>query len=157
MQVNYEVYVPRETSVVCKAEFADTDISGITGTVSVDSLLGAVTLRNIEGAVTMRARGEYPIIASGLAQGGVFTMRGSLAQFSDVGGDLHVSNSDGSIELGNCGRRLPGTSSATTAPSTSTCPRDTRWTSRRWSCSAARCRPRSFSPNFPSIITSAAS
>ncbi len=99
MQVNYEINVPRETSVVCKAEFADVEVAGVGGAVSIDSLLGAVTLDRLESPVTLRARGEYPVTATGLAQGGVFIMRGALAKFEDIGGDLRIDNSDGIVEL----------------------------------------------------------
>ena len=99
MQVNYEVYLPSDTSVVCDNRFADTEVSGIAGAVAVDTLLGGLKLERIGGAVTVRTRGEFPVIASGLAEGGSFIMRGAAAQFSDVGGELSIDNNDGSVEL----------------------------------------------------------
>lgn len=99
MKVNYDVYLPRDTNVVCNNRFGDTEVVGIAGEVSVDSLLGGVKLERIGGMVTVRTRGEFPVTASGLASGGSFFMRGATAQFSDIGGQLFVDNNDGSVEL----------------------------------------------------------
>jgi hypothetical protein len=99
MKVNYDVYVPRDANVVCKNDFGDTEVRGIGGTVSIDALGGMVILERIEGAVTVRARGEYPLRATGLLEGGRFVTRGATAQFTDIGGALDVSSIDGMIEL----------------------------------------------------------
>lgn len=99
MKVNYDVYLPRDTSVVCDNRFGDTEVSGIAGTVSVDSLLGGVKLERIGGEVTVRARGAFPVTASGLVAGGSFFMQRAAAQFTDVGGELYIDNNDGAVEL----------------------------------------------------------
>lgn len=99
MKVDYDLFLPRDTSVVCRNRFADTEVSGITGTVSVDSLFGALKFDRIGGPVTVRTRGQYPVSVSNLSQGGTFIMRGAQAQFTDVGGDLYIANNDGVVEL----------------------------------------------------------
>lgn len=101
--VNYSVVVPPNTEVTVENFFGDSSILGVTGSVNLDSRFGVVLLRDLGGFVRARARGEFPLTAHGLRQGGVFILRGTRAAFSQVSGTLDVSNHLGSIEVRSLG------------------------------------------------------
>ncbi|MCC6794370.1 MAG: DUF4097 family beta strand repeat protein [Candidatus Hydrogenedentes bacterium] len=103
IKLDYEISVPAGASVVCKNEWGDTEISGVTGTVEIDSRFGAIDLRNIGGAVRARAWGEFPLRASQLRQGGTFELQGTQSEFANVSGALKISNFMGSVAV----RELP--------------------------------------------------
>lgn len=100
-EVNMVVTVPQTASVVCSNSLGDTIVSGIGGTVAVDSRFGRVDLRNINGSVRARVwgGGEFAVQARGLRQGGVFELRRAAAEFSNVAGVLRVSSFQGVVIL----------------------------------------------------------
>jgi DUF4097 and DUF4098 domain-containing protein YvlB len=103
LKLDYEILVPAGASVTCKNDWGDTDISGVTGTVEIDSKFGALDLRDIGGAVHARAWGEFPLRANQLRQGGTFELQGTQSEFANVSGALKVSNFMGSVSV----RELP--------------------------------------------------
>ena len=103
IKLDYEITVPAGAQVSCKNDWGDTDISGTTGAVEIDSRFGAVELRNIGGPVRARAWGEFPLRAYQLAQGGTFEMQGTQSEFANVSGALKVSNFMGGVVV----RELP--------------------------------------------------
>lgn len=106
VKLDYEITVPAGASVMCRNDWGDTDISGVTGAVNVDSQFGFVELRNIGGAVRARAWGEFPLRAYQLRQGGTFELQGTQSEFAGVAGALKVSNFMGSVVV----RELPAES-----------------------------------------------
>jgi hypothetical protein len=98
-EVNYILTVPANASILCTNTFGDTVIHGVTGTVGVDSQFGVVDLRNLAGSVSVRAKGDYPLHATGLREGGAFELRESQAEFLNVSGALKVNNFMGSVTL----------------------------------------------------------
>src|SRR5690606_2218339 len=99
MEVNYDITVPSGTSLVSDNFFGDTTVRGLSGLVAVESQYGIVDLSNLTGEVKARAHGEFPLRATGLAQGGVFDLHSAHAEFSNIGGRLRVSNFRGSVRL----------------------------------------------------------
>ena len=103
IKLDYEITVPAGASITCKNEWGDTEISGVAGTVEIDSRFGALDLRNIGGGVRARAWGEFPLRAYGLRQGGAFELQGTQSEFAGVSGALKISNFMGSVAV----RELP--------------------------------------------------
>ncbi|NUM56380.1 MAG: DUF4097 family beta strand repeat protein [Candidatus Hydrogenedentes bacterium] len=103
IKLDYEITVPAGASVMCKNEWGDTEIDGVTGAVDIDSQFGAVDLRNIGGAVRARAWGEFPLRAYQLRQGGAFELQGTQSEFAGVSGALKISNFMGNVMV----RELP--------------------------------------------------
>lgn len=101
MQVSYTLTVPRDAQVVCENTFGDTLVRGVGGRLAVEARYGVVDLREISGAAHVRARGEFPLQAYGLRQGGTFELHNTHAEFSDIDGSLRVSNFMGAVELRN--------------------------------------------------------
>ncbi len=99
MEVNYQIFVPRDAAVVCQNTWGDTSVAHMRGPVTIDSRHGAVSLHGIGGPVRVEARGEFPVEASALEAGGVFELTRSEARFSNTDGPLRVSNSMGSVIL----------------------------------------------------------
>ena len=98
-EVNYEILVPKDAGVTAHNDFGDIHIAGAGGAVVVDVRYGAVELNDIAGRADVRARGEFPVEARNLRQGGVFDMHGARAVFRNVAGPLKAANFRGSIEL----------------------------------------------------------
>lgn len=99
IEVNYDVMIPRDASLVSRNDFGDTTVSGIGGSLAIDARFGAVDLHDIGGPVTVRARGEFAVIVQGLRQGGTFELYGARANFRNIAGALKVSNFRGAMEL----------------------------------------------------------
>jgi hypothetical protein len=99
MEVNYDITVPSGASLVSDNFFGDTTVRGLSGLVAVESQYGIVDLSNLGGEVKARAHGEFPLRATGLAQGGVFDLHSAHAEFSNIGGRLRVHNFRGSVRL----------------------------------------------------------
>ncbi len=98
-EADLHITIPANVQLACSNNFGDTCIQDIRGPVSVDSRFGKVQLTNITGAVTVRARGEYPLEASRLQQGGSFYLIGTRAAFSAIGGAVHINSFLGSVSL----------------------------------------------------------
>jgi len=98
-QVDYEILVPKDAGVTVRNDFGDTRLTGIGGALAVDVRYGAVELHDLAGTVDVRARGEFPIDARNLKQGGLFDLHGSRATFHNVAGTLKAANFRGSAEL----------------------------------------------------------
>src|SRR5262249_19107597 len=103
IKLDYEISVPAGASVTCKNDWGDTDITGVTGSVDIDSRFGAIELRSIGGAVRARAWGEFPLRANQLRQGGTFELQGTQSEFANVSGALKISNFMGGVVV----RELP--------------------------------------------------
>ncbi len=101
--VDYLIHVPRGATVFAENAFGDTLIEGLEGRATIDSRYGMVKLLNLSAPVRVRSRGEFPVIADGLAQGGTFLLRQSQAYFSKISGKLAVTNYLGSVELRSTG------------------------------------------------------
>lgn len=99
MQVNLYITVPRGSDLTLDNFFGDTFVRGLNGPVAVESQYGIVDLGDLGGRVMARVRGEFPLRAHGLKQGGLFQLHGSLAEFSNFGGSLQVNNFGGSVQL----------------------------------------------------------
>jgi hypothetical protein len=99
IEVHYEIVLPRDASLTCRNNFGDTYVTGVGGSLGIDASFGAVDVRDITGAVNVRARGEFPLVAQGLRQGGVFELHSVNAVFRDVAGDLKVRDFWGSVEI----------------------------------------------------------
>ena len=99
IEVNYVVTIPRNVGITVRNDFGDTLLTGIGGAVAVDSRYGAVSLRNCLGSVHVRSRGEFPVQAQGLRQGGTFDLHYARAEFADIAGLLQIKNFWGSVAL----------------------------------------------------------
>lgn len=97
--VNYRVTLPKDASLVADNFFGDVFVSGAGGLVGVEAQYGAVEIRQAGGAVRVRTQGEFPVVADGLAQGGVFQMDGARAELSNVAGELRVASFRGSLRI----------------------------------------------------------
>jgi len=106
MGVDYEITIPRDAHLMTRNDFGDTLVSGVGGTLALDTRYGMVNLENISGPVDARARGEFPLYAHNLLQGGKFQLYGSRAEFSAVSGTLHVTNSWGTVSVRELGPEL---------------------------------------------------
>jgi hypothetical protein len=98
-RVDYVVTVPRGARLISDNFFGDTYIQGVQGLVAVESQYGLLDLYNLGGGVKVRAYGGFPLRAHQLKEGGTFFLRGTQAQFSEVAGELLVSNFRGPIEV----------------------------------------------------------
>lgn len=96
MQVNLYITVPQGANVAVDNFFGDTYVRGVGGFVALESQYGLVDLGGIGGEVKARVRGEFPLRAQGLKQGGQFQLHGSQAEFSDIAGALQVNSFGGS-------------------------------------------------------------
>ncbi|HUW62212.1 MAG TPA: DUF4097 family beta strand repeat-containing protein [Candidatus Bathyarchaeia archaeon] len=103
IEVNYVVTIPRNVGITVRNDFGDTLLTGIGGAVAVDSRYGAVSLRNCSGSVHVRSRGEFPVQAQGLRQGGTFDLHYARAEFADIAGVLQIKNFWGSVALRGLG------------------------------------------------------
>jgi len=99
MQVNLYITVPRGANLVLDNFFGDTYVRGVGGDVALESQFGVVDLTGVEGAVRARVRGEFPLRAQGLKQGGQFQLNLTQAVFSDFGGALQVNSFGGSTQF----------------------------------------------------------
>ena len=98
-EVNYVIRVPRTANIVTANTFGDTIVTGVTGSVTVDSRFGHVDLADLGGFVQVRAQGDYPLAATGLRRGGEFELHGTRAEFGDISGPLTVNATLGDIAL----------------------------------------------------------
>lgn len=99
MQVNLYVTVPRGANLVLDNFFGDTYVRDAGGDVALESQFGVVDLNGVEGAVKARVRGEFPLHAQGLKQGGHFQLNLTQAIFSDFGGALQVNSFGGRTQF----------------------------------------------------------
>lgn len=97
VSVNYTLKVPKGANVISDNFFGDTYVKGINGMVAVEAQYGQVELSDIGGPVKGRIRGEFPLKAVRLNQGGVFQIHGAQADFSQVSGELRVNNLWGNV------------------------------------------------------------
>lgn len=98
-RVDYVVTVPRGARVITDNFFGDTYIQDVLGPVAVESQYGLLDLYNLGGQVKARAFGGFPLRAHQLHDGGTFLLRGTVAQFSEVTGELLISNFRGPVEV----------------------------------------------------------
>ena len=98
-EVNYEIKLPRGNSVICDNFFGDTIVEGVGGNLTLNAKYGVVDLQNITGPVRVNALGEMPLLASGLREGGIFTLSRTQAEFKNVAKTLHVQNFMGAVEV----------------------------------------------------------
>ena len=98
-EVNYVVRVPRSANVVVANTFGDTIVTGVAGSVAVDSRFGHIDLSDIGGPVRVRAQGDYPLAVTGLRRGGEFELHGTRAEFSDISGAVSISATLSDIAL----------------------------------------------------------
>lgn len=98
-EVNYIVRVPRGVHVMTTNTFGDTIVTGVTGTLVIDSRFGHVDLADIGGTVQARAQGDYPLVATRLRRGGEFELHATRAEFSEIAGNLSVNATLGDISL----------------------------------------------------------
>lgn len=96
-----EISVPADTTLTVTNSFGDVFVRGLKGDVAVDARFGIVDIRDMDGKVRVRARGQFPLVAEQLRQGGVFILRSTEATFNKVYGRLHVDNYLGSVTLRN--------------------------------------------------------
>ncbi len=115
---HYTLKVPATVAIRCQNSFGDTSISGIGGSVVLDSRFGVVDLRDIGGKVQARAWGEFDLRAQGLRDGGTFDLQSSNAVFTNCAGNLQVNSFLGSVSVSNLQAdaqvRLKGESGALT-------------------------------------------
>ncbi len=98
-QVDFVLIVPREASLSVRNFFGDTSIEGVRGAVTVDAHFGAVTLLDLAAPAKVASRGEFPVKATRLRQGGVFDLRGAPAEFVETDGELRVYSFRGDVIL----------------------------------------------------------
>jgi len=98
-EVNYVLRVPHSANVISANTFGDTIVTGVGGSLTVDSRFGHVDLANIGGFAQVRAQGDYPLAATGLRRGGEFELHGTRAEFSEVAGSLTISAALSDISL----------------------------------------------------------
>ena len=99
--VELRVTVPREIAVTIENRFGDCFVKDLANDLTVDVRYGLVELSNLDGTVRVRAKGDFPLKATGLHRGGTFFLRSTQASFFDVGGRLTVNNYLGSVTLGD--------------------------------------------------------
>ncbi|MBI4558997.1 MAG: DUF4097 family beta strand repeat protein [Candidatus Hydrogenedentes bacterium] len=99
IEVNYHVTIPKDAAVTCRNYLGDTVVSGTGGALAIDSEFGAVDVRDISGRATVRIRGDFPLQAHNLKQGGTFKLHRTQAAFVEIAGPLVVENYMGTVEL----------------------------------------------------------
>jgi hypothetical protein len=99
VNVTLTLKVPRSAGLITDNFWGDTYIQGAEGYVAVESQYGAVDFVDLKGPVTVRARGEFPLRAVGLHQGGSFFLHGTDAEFVNVAGTLQVNAFRGAVRL----------------------------------------------------------
>lgn len=99
IEVHYEMVLPRDAGLTCRNNFGDTYVTGVGGSLAIDASFGTVDIRDITGGINVRDRGEFPLIAQGLRQGGVFELHSVNALFRNVAGNLKVGDFWGSVEI----------------------------------------------------------
>lgn len=97
--VDYEVHVPKEARLVVDNLFGDTSIADLSGPITLDSRYGVVVLSDLSGTLRVRAKGDFPLEVRRVSGDNVFVLRSSKALFSDVAGNIKISNYLGSTEL----------------------------------------------------------
>lgn len=98
-EVNYEITVPNDLRVALENAFGDIYAKGLAGELAIHSRYGVVGLSQLSGPVSVHAEGQFPLSARELSGGGAFTLRGSNAEFSGLGGDVTISNHMGRTEI----------------------------------------------------------
>ena len=98
-EVNYVVTVPKDAAVMCDNAFGDTVVRGTGGPLVLNTWFGVVDIRDIAGPANVTARGEFPLHAYGLRQGGTFVLRDTEGEFGAVSGTLKVDNFMGSVTV----------------------------------------------------------
>jgi hypothetical protein len=98
-EVNLKLTVPKESHLTVENLFGDVVINDLAGTLALDVRFGMVTLRNIQSTLNVRARGELPLVAHNIQNGGTFTLRSTLAQLSNIQGEVKLSNYLGSVMI----------------------------------------------------------
>ena len=101
--VDLEISVPRKSRLTLDNTFGDILVKGTRGDVTLDSRYGIIDLIDLSGVVRVRAKGEFPLRAVGLHNGGKFFLRSTQAFFEDVSGELYVNNYLGPIEIRSLG------------------------------------------------------
>ncbi|MBI2433180.1 MAG: hypothetical protein HYV26_09940 [Candidatus Hydrogenedentes bacterium] len=104
LSVDYTITVPANANVVTDNFFGDSVVRGVAGLVAVQAQYGSVELADLAGTVKVRMHGEFQLLAHGLARGGIFELHGAQAVFSNVAGELEVSNFRGSVVLQDLAR-----------------------------------------------------
>ncbi len=99
IEVNYAVTIPRDAGLVCENTLGDTVVRNVGGDLSAKTRFGIVDIREVGGIAHVWARGEFPLQAHRLRQGGVFVLSGTQAEFGEVGGKLQVSNYRGAVTI----------------------------------------------------------
>lgn len=105
-ELNYVITVPPRMAVTCKNLFGDTVVQGIDGVVSIDAQFGRVHVEQLNAPVTVRARGDLPLYAYWLREGGTFDLQATQAEFNHVGGTLKVDNYLGQTVIQDCTAKL---------------------------------------------------
>jgi len=95
--VNLKLSVPKESKITVENLFGDVSMKNLAGALALDVRYGMVTLQDIEGELHVRARGEFPLVAKNITQGGTFTLRSTLAELSGIQGNVQLSNYLGSV------------------------------------------------------------
>ena len=101
-KVEYEISVPRETSVNVTARNSNIDIRTVQGPVDVDAQGGSVTLSQIAEEVAIKGRNGAIKVADVISGVSVTSRNGSIT-VDQTGGAISTEATNGSIELINAG------------------------------------------------------
>jgi hypothetical protein len=97
--VNLKLTVPKESKLTVENLFGDVVMKNLSGAVALDVRFGKISLEDIEGELHVRARGEDPLVARNIQNGGTFTLRSTHAEFSRIQGKIQVNNYLGSVMI----------------------------------------------------------
>ncbi len=102
--VDLEIRVPKQTSIVAKAERGDVNVGGVAGTVRVENQRGDVNVHEIGGDVAVEIRSGDVIVRNtkgNVAIGG----RGGEVEVADVAGQAVINGEySGPITVSNAGK-----------------------------------------------------
>ena len=115
-EVELFITVPSKISVTAQNVFGDCYVNGISGDVIVDVSFGGIYLSDLSGKVNVRAKGEYPLEAKNINNGGIFFLRGTKAKLSDINGQIILNNYLGSVELDKLGDAVDISASCNNGP-----------------------------------------
>jgi hypothetical protein len=95
--INYQVRVPRDTTLVSESDSGATTVRGVGGAVSVRTQSGAIDLSQLGAAATVRT-GSGAVTVDGAA--GALTVTTSSSAFTGrvLGGDLRVRTGSGAVD-----------------------------------------------------------
>lgn len=97
LQVDYDLIVPKFSSLSIENFFGDVSVRDISGELNVLCQFGNVDVHNIEGNVSIQMQGEFSLSLGKIAGSAVVSLARTKAEIFDIRGDLNVNSSMGEI------------------------------------------------------------